>query len=472
MTATEAPEKPTEDEAVPDPEIVQPADVDDGAPSTEIVVAGRGSLSMVPGQKNLNPEQTAALVAIGIDTRKDPGVQPHVRPFMHMCQVRGLDPWAREAYLIGRGKGDNRKWTMQTSIDGYRKIAASTGRFIRVKTRLWTGTSDDPDSWFRDVDPDTGDVIMRRIWFDQWPASKGHPGSSKVTIEHYDEYGVRTTTSVTADWEMFAPYNDVWEDKPGGGRRPKIGPDGEKVRELTDMWLRGGPHMLAKCAEALCHRTAFPAQMSGVYTHEEMHVLDQRERQRLAAEQAQERRAAIVARETTKAVAAAPEGEPGEAASGPLPLGDVAEAVVEEMRDQAPAEPEGEAAPEFTDAERLTMLRREVEFQAEILGKDIATLAKRRIAAVDRKPADFTIEDLLFVTGAHRGQTVAMLEKQGRHPEAVAYRDVAKGQVVDVDTLVVHEAEVVPEGKHPYVDDGGLCRACGEEQDHVNHPDE
>ena len=48
------------------------------------------------------------------------------------------------------------------------------------------------------------------------------------------------------------------------------------------MWTKGGAHMLAKCAEALAIRMAFPSRTSGIYTHEEMHRADQIEADRLA----------------------------------------------------------------------------------------------------------------------------------------------------------------------------------------------
>ena len=74
---------------------------------------------------------------------------------------------------------------MQTGIDGYLILAARTGKFIGVKDRVWTGQDDDEKSWR--LDPTTG--IMRRVWCDQWPASRGYPGAARVTVVHYDDKG-------------------------------------------------------------------------------------------------------------------------------------------------------------------------------------------------------------------------------------------------------------------------------------------
>lgn len=127
---------------------VQPAEVEP-APMGKVLEfrSPKGSLTLRPNQSVLEPEQHAALLAIGIDTKANGGaVVPHLRAFIHMCQIRDLDPFAREAYLIARGKGDKTTYTMQTGIDGYRKMAAATGRFIRVRSRLWTGQEDDDKS--------------------------------------------------------------------------------------------------------------------------------------------------------------------------------------------------------------------------------------------------------------------------------------------------------------------------------------
>jgi phage recombination protein Bet len=480
----EAEEQPQQ--AAPE-EPQQPADVVDVETigKTLVMDTPRGALALDPYQTEPTPAQAAALVAIGIDVRHDPMVKPHITPFIHMCQAKGLDPWSREAYLIGRGKTDKRKYTMQTGIDGYRKMAASTGRFIRVKKTLWTGADDDPNSFVQVTDED-GDLVMKRVWFDQWPAERGQPGAAKVVIEHYDDTGRITTTAAVADWGMYAPYSDAWEDKPGGnGRRIKRDAQGNPVQVLNEMWTKGGPHMLAKCAEALAHRKAFPARMSGVYTHEEMHRLDQQEIARQRVEQQQRRAVAYQqATQGTSAPLSAPQpaaeapGQPeGERpADGPLPMSEVAEPIVAEAQARAVvADP----------AERLRLLHAEVEFQSGVLGTTPVAMSARIVRAKRKNYEDFDDADLLDVVRMYRDMTAARLTQDDREPEARAYRTLGPTDVVDLDDLFgIHDAEVVPdadpendpyldaamdamdadpEQPHQYVDDGdGACGVCGE----------
>ena len=471
--APETPQEPAEGTDAPtdapeaQPQPPEPQSVDEAAESLGAMVVHHetpaGSLTLRPNQKELDNEQVWALKAIGIDTQQDPGVIPHLRAFVHMCQIRALDPFAREAYLIGRGKGANRKYTMQTGIDGYRKMGAATGRFIRVKKRLWTGADDDDRSYVQVTDED-GDVVRQRVWYDQWPAGRGNPGAAKVVIEHYDEDGNVTTTAAVADWEMYAPYNDVWEGS-GQNRHPKRNPDGSVVRELGEMWRKGGPHMLAKCAEALAYRMAFPAKMSGVYITEEMHRLDGEERNRRQREQQDARRAAM-----ERSRGQRPEQAAEEAGD------DVVDAeLVEEPTPAAEAVTEAVAEMQADGEEAQRLLLAELHWQAEAIGQKPAVLAKRRVQALRKNVEDFTAEELFPVVNGLRGMAAEAAKRAGLD-EAEAYAAVAVDGAgpIDVEALGVEDEPIDPvERPHEFEgDDDGLCVECGLAKDVGPHPEE
>lgn len=469
------------DNPAADVEPIQPSEAADEQASGTVIElhTAKGSLTLRPTQTVLDENQKAALVAIGIDVVKDPQVVPHVRAFMHMCQVKDLDPWAREAYLIGRGKGDNRKYTMQTGIDGYRKMAGATGRFIRVADTLWTGADDDDRSYYRDENG-----VMRRVWYDQWPASRGYPGAAKVVIEHYDEANNIVRTEAVADWSMYAPFSDKYEGY-GQSRRKVIDPETRKpVQELNEMWRKGYAHMLAKCAEALAHRKAFPARMSGIYTHEEMHRADQQERARIEAEQANARRTAFESRQQQSpapALATPEPPEPPEDASqpsGPIPVGETAAEVVQDVQERQQAAPQ--AAPD--DATKAEWLHRELEWQAEVIGVTVQRLATRQVAALRKNVEDFTLPELHAMVAGMREATLNRMRTTHDAADVERYASVGAEDVVDVTTLFVVSGEVMPDDEqdggdgdpdqpHTFVDDGdGVCSVCGEAPQFGNDP--
>lgn len=465
-------------------EPVEPADaVDPTVVGTAVELhTERGSLTLRPNQTELDEHQRAGLVAIGIDIKNDPQIEVHVPAFIHMCQAKGLDPWSKEAYLIGRGQGANRKYTMQTGIDGYRKMAASTNRFIRVKDRLWTGADDDDRSYIA-VDDGHGGVVMRRVWFDQWPASRGWPGSAKCTIEHYDDYGNVVETSAVADWGMYAPVYPKWVWGERRGEKVYLtNDDGTPQVELNDMWEKGYSHMLAKTAEALAHRIAFPARMSGVYTHEEMHRLDQMEQARLDAENRTVRQAAYAA-VTSKATARraatpdAPDDDYGP--SGPIPLADVVNETVAGMAaSTAPSDNTVTASPE----QQCKWLRTELDYQGGILGHTPAALASRTVKALRKNVEQFTVEDLFPLVVGLRVAVVAKLRAAGSHEEADAYAGVGD-TVTDVMAVIAGEpvdGEVVPddepvnpEEEHEFDGDDPDedCNVCGLVEGLGPHPE-
>jgi phage recombination protein Bet len=157
------------------------------------------------------PEQTQL-----ISTTIAPGCSnDELRLFAYACQRTGLDPFSKQIYAIKRGG----KMTIQAGIDGLRSIAERTGQLDGSET-YWCG--------------DDGD------WRDVWLGSK--PPAAAKTIIHR-----KGASHPFVGVARFADYNA------GQG-----------------LWSKMPAAMIAKCSEALALRKAFPADLSGVYSTDEM----------------------------------------------------------------------------------------------------------------------------------------------------------------------------------------------------------
>lgn len=160
------------------------------------------------------PEQTQL-----ISTTIAPGCSnDELRLFAYACQRTGLDPFSKQIYAIKRG-GNGGKMTIQAGIDGLRAIAERTGQLDGSET-YWCGEDG--------------------IWADVWLNSK--PPAAAKTVIHRKGAG-HPFVGVA----RFADYNA------GQG-----------------LWSKMPAAMIAKCSEALSLRKAFPADMSGVYSTDEM----------------------------------------------------------------------------------------------------------------------------------------------------------------------------------------------------------
>jgi phage recombination protein Bet len=139
--------------------------------------------------------------------------------FLSQCQRTGLDPFSRQIYFIKRGG----KGSTQVSIDGFRVIAERSGEMDGQEV-AWC----DAEGAWRDV------------WLEKEP-----PAAARVLV--YRKGCSRPFPAVA----KFAEYN-------AGG----------------PMWTKMPANQLAKCAEALALRKAFPHQLSGLYTPDEMGQAD------------------------------------------------------------------------------------------------------------------------------------------------------------------------------------------------------
>ena len=174
------------------------------------------TLAVTTDQSFWDEKQIAALKGIGLaDVPK-----ADLAVFLHFCQRTGLDPFARQIYMIGRGG----RYTIQASIDGLRIVAQRSGNYGGQTPVEWCG--------------DDGK------WVDVWLA-KTPPVAARVGVFYKD---TPNPTYAVAKFDSYNAGSAIW-------------------KKMPDL-------MIAKCAEALALRKAFPQDLSGIYAGEEMEQAD------------------------------------------------------------------------------------------------------------------------------------------------------------------------------------------------------
>lgn len=185
------------------------------------------ALAVRAEQTDWTQAQRAALVQLGVEDA-EPG---DTQVFLHYAQRTGLDPWARQIYMIGRwdSRLGRKKWTIQASIDGLRIVAQRSGEYAGQVGPEWVGEDGE--------------------WRDVW-LSKSMPLAARVGVLRK---GFAEPLYAVAHLTEYMPTSN---GKPMG------------------LWASKPAVMLAKCAEALALRKAFPMDLSGLYVAEEMAQAD------------------------------------------------------------------------------------------------------------------------------------------------------------------------------------------------------
>lgn len=148
--------------------------------------------------------------------------------FIATCNRTNLDPFARQCWAVKKWDSNlgREVMTFQTGVDGFRVIANRSEKYAGQVGPFWCG----PDGVWKDV------------WLENNP-----PIASKVGVIRSD---FKEPLWAVAKFHSYA------------GRK--------KDGNLNPFWLKMPELMIAKVAECLALRKAFPQDLSGIYSQEEM----------------------------------------------------------------------------------------------------------------------------------------------------------------------------------------------------------
>lgn len=167
--------------------------------------------------------------------------------FMLVCKRTGLDPFAKQIHAMKRRakvKEGNKevwkdRWSFQVAIDGFRLIAERTGKYRGQTVPLFCGE----------------DGVWKEVWISRVPPLAAKVGVLRVDFDQ-PLYAI-------ALWTEYVQTREEYANNTATGSFVPVA-----------MWAKMPSVMLAKVAEALALRKAFPQEMSGLYTEDEMAQAD------------------------------------------------------------------------------------------------------------------------------------------------------------------------------------------------------
>jgi phage recombination protein Bet len=166
----------------------------------------------IPTRIDFNPEQVNLIKSQVARGASD----DELNLFLHQCRRSGLDPLARQIYFMKRKIGNEYRMTVQTSIDGFRVIAERSGNYAGQDEPIFIMENDK--------------VIGAKIPVYKFRGQTRYLAA--VGVAYMEEY-------------MPSPGQDF-------------------------MWKKMPRTMISKVAEALALRKAYPMDLSGLYTDDEM----------------------------------------------------------------------------------------------------------------------------------------------------------------------------------------------------------
>jgi phage recombination protein Bet len=160
---------------------------------------------------------------MGVDSQGHPRSYEDLVVFLVACKRSGLDPLAKQIYPVYRWdtRLGKEKMSIQAGIDGLRAVAERSG--------LYAGSDD--------------------AVFEE---KNGQPIKATVTVYKINKIvGDRMPITASARWSEYVQLNP-------------------KTKGPMGMWGKMPFNQLSKCAESLALRKAFPNDLVGIYSDEEM----------------------------------------------------------------------------------------------------------------------------------------------------------------------------------------------------------